>query len=186
MCRFQIDAPGELQKKLIVISGCSGGGKSTLLSELNRQGYAVVEEVGRQLVKESNIIPGEAPQLFCELLIEKSVAAYHQAQEMKQIKDQIIFFDRSFLEGISYLQTLNIHQYDHFIHELRFYPMIFVTPPWKEIYVQDAERQHSFAEGVKEHERLLQFYPRCDYQVLEIPKVSVAERVKFILSAIQK
>jgi predicted ATPase len=36
----------------VVISGCSGGGKSTLLSELARRGYPVVEEPGRRIVQD--------------------------------------------------------------------------------------------------------------------------------------
>ena len=35
------------KKNYVVISGCSGRGKSTLLSELVRRGYSVVLEPGR-------------------------------------------------------------------------------------------------------------------------------------------
>jgi energy-coupling factor transporter ATP-binding protein EcfA2 len=38
--------------RFVVISGSSGGGKSTLLVELSRCGYAVAEESGRRIVKE--------------------------------------------------------------------------------------------------------------------------------------
>ena len=38
--------------RFVVISGCSSGGKSTLIAELSRRGYAVVEEPGRRIVKE--------------------------------------------------------------------------------------------------------------------------------------
>ncbi len=38
--------------RFVVISGCSGGGKSTLLAELGRRGHAVVEEPGRRIVRE--------------------------------------------------------------------------------------------------------------------------------------
>src|SRR5690349_20035932 len=38
--------------RLVIISGCSGGGKSTLLADLARRGHAVREEAGRQVVKE--------------------------------------------------------------------------------------------------------------------------------------
>jgi predicted ATPase len=38
--------------RLVIISGCSGGGKSTLPAELRRRGHAVVEEPGRRTVKE--------------------------------------------------------------------------------------------------------------------------------------
>ena len=97
--------------KLIVISGCSG--KSTLLAELGNYGYTVMPEVGREIVKEqlalnSDILPWKEPTRFYELLIEMSVERYHEAANIAFIKDNIIFYDRCFLEGISYLQTLNI------------------------------------------------------------------------------
>jgi predicted ATPase len=38
--------------RFVVISGCSGGGKSTLLGELARRGHAVVEEPGRRIVRD--------------------------------------------------------------------------------------------------------------------------------------
>jgi predicted ATPase len=37
-------------EKFVTISGCSGGGKSTLLSELQRRGHTIVEEPGRRIV----------------------------------------------------------------------------------------------------------------------------------------
>ena len=176
--------------KLVVISGCSGGGKSTLLNELSSQGYSVVPEAGREIVKEQleiggNITPWQHPTLFCEALIEKSVSAYHMAVDEESPKDNIIFFDRSFLDGVSYYETLNIkdnHKYDSHIETLRFYPMIFMTPPWAEIFCQDDERKHTFEDAVKEYERLIEYYPKCGYQIIEIPLIGVSERVKFILS----
>lgn len=36
--------------QFVVISGCSGGGKSTLLAELRRRGHNVVEEPGRRII----------------------------------------------------------------------------------------------------------------------------------------
>lgn len=93
-----------------------------------------------------------------------------------------------FLEGISYYQNLKIknsHQYDHFVDELRYYPTIFMAPPWKEIFVQDDERKHSFEESIIEYERLMKVYPQYGYQVVELPKVSLKERVEFVLSFIK-
>lgn len=39
----------------VVISGCSGGGKSTLLAELSRRGHTVVEEPGMRIVTEERL-----------------------------------------------------------------------------------------------------------------------------------
>lgn len=41
----------------VVLSGCSGGGKSTLLAELARRGHAVRPEAGR-LVVEAELAAG--------------------------------------------------------------------------------------------------------------------------------
>ena len=37
-------------ENFVTISGCSGGGKSTLLSELRRRGFATIDEPGRRIV----------------------------------------------------------------------------------------------------------------------------------------
>lgn len=178
------------KNKLVVISGCSSGGKSTIVAEFGKQGYTVIEEIGRKLVKEqldikSGITPWEKPQEFCKLLVSQSIEAYHQAAQMKAVKNNIIFFDRSFLEGVCYFQSLNIHEYDHFVNELRYYPIIFMTPPWKEIYTQDSERKHFFEDGVNEYNHCLNFYPRCGYRVIDIPKNTVTERMHFILQRVR-
>lgn len=176
-----------IQNKLVVISGCSGGGKSTLLSELSKQGFCVVPEVGREIVREqlatnSHITPWENPQGFCEILIEKSVEAYHRALSLAEQKNKLVFFDRSFLEGISYFQTLNIHKYDHFIAELKYFHTVFMAAPWKEIFCQDDERKHSFHQSVIEYERLLEFYTKIGYSIVQIPKVDISARAQFIVS----
>jgi predicted ATPase len=178
--------------KLIVISGCSSGGKSTLLSELENHGYSIIPEAGRILVKEqleikSEITPWQNPKLFCEKLIERSVIAYNHAKEIPSAKGQVIFFDRCILEGIIYYQNLKIEnstKYDNLVHKLRYDPIILMTPPWKEIYCQDEERKHSYEEAVEEYEQLLKSYPKYGYQILEIPKMSIKKRFQFVTSII--
>lgn len=177
--------------RLVVISGCSSGGKSTLLSELKSRGYTTVSEVGREIVKEqlaagANITPWQKPIEFCELLIERSIAAYKLAQGMTDVKGQVIFFDRSFLEGVGYFQSLKIHRYDHFVDELRYYSTIFIAPPWKEIFCQDEERKHTFEDAVEDYERDLKFYIQCAYRITKLPKVGVKKRIEFLLSILCK
>ena len=181
------------ENKLIVISGCSGGGKSTLLAELSENGYTVMPEVGRELVKEqlalnSDILPWKEPTRFCELLVEKSIERYHEAAKFTSVKDNAIFFDRCFLEGISYFQTLDIpsaNKYDHIVNELRYYPAIFMTPPWEEIFCEDSERKNSFKNAVEEYGRLLEYYPKYGYELVILPKISVKKRYQLIIDKIK-
>lgn len=178
------------KNKLVVISGCSSGGKSTLLSELSDHGYTIMPEVGRELVKEqlalnSDALPWKEPIRFCELLIEKSIKRYHEAMQFKSVQDSVIFFDRCFLEGISYFQTINIYKYDYIVSELRYYPAIFMTPPWKEIFCEDAERKNSFENAVAEYDRLLEYYVKYGYKLIVLPKASVKERYQFVIDKIK-
>jgi predicted ATPase len=173
--------------RFVVISGCSSGGKSTLLSELKARGYATVSEVGREIVKEQlakggNITPWEKPIEFCEQLVERSIAVYKLAQEMPDVMGQVVFFDRCFLEGVGYFQSQEINRYDHFVNELRYYPTIFIAPPWKEIFRHDRERKNTFENAIAEYERDLKFYRKCSYHLIELPKTTVKERAEFILS----
>ncbi|RCS22579.1 hypothetical protein DUT91_16925 [Phyllobacterium salinisoli] len=41
-----------MEPRHVVLSGCSGGSKSTLLAELERRQFAVVSEPGRRIVEE--------------------------------------------------------------------------------------------------------------------------------------
>jgi predicted ATPase len=178
--------------KLIIISGCSGGGKSTLLAELSHLGYTVMPEVGREVYKEKylmkvDVTTSENQILICEEIIKRAIKAYEQAMTIRQTKDNVIFFDRSFLECVSYYQDLkwaDSHKYDSLIHDYKYYPVIFITPPWKEIFSHDDERRHSFEDSVAEYEKMLEFYVENNYQTLEIPKLGVKDRAKFVLDII--
>ena len=89
-------------KQFIVLSGCSGGGKSSLLAELGRRGYAIYEEPGRQVVKEQLMIGGDALpwgnlDLFLELTISRSI--HHLVEAARG--DSIALFDRGIVDQVS-------------------------------------------------------------------------------------
>lgn len=178
--------------KLIVISGCSGGGKSTLINELSKMGYAVFHEaateiVNQQLNENGKNTPWQNPNSFCKLLIEKSLEDFHRAKAMTDVYDNAIFFDRSYLEGIRYYKILNTmlsNKYDSFINDLRYFNTVYITPPWEEIYCPNEIRKHSFKKSVDDFEKVVSFYPNCGYQTIELPKVDVWTRVQFILQNI--
>ena len=130
--------------ELVVISGCSGGGKSTLLSELEKSGYSIILEVGREIVKEQiasggQITPWQNPDQFCELMIRRSVEAYLLARDMKADKG-VVFLDRSILDGVSYFKTMETKEpdkYDQLIRDCGYHSVVFMAPPWEEIFVTD-------------------------------------------------
>lgn len=165
----------------VIISGCSGGGKSTLLSELASRGYQIVLEPGRQIVKEQTAIQGDAlPWIDLKKFLDLALSRYlHQFNSQQQSR-QFIFFDRGIIDALQ----LNQPQPDYFenaANKFKYHRLVFLVPPWEEIFASDAERKHDFKSAKKEFDELLIKYKNFGYETVLIPKVSVRERADFIL-----
>jgi len=175
-----------VRNNYVIISGCSGGGKSTLLSELANRGYQIVLEAGRQIVKEQTVIKGDALpwtnlQKFLDLALSRYLYLYNSQKEAQQF----VFFDRGIIDAIQ----LNESQPDYFknaANEFRYHRLVFLVPPWEEIFASDSERKHDFKSAKKEFDELLIKYKNFGYETILIPKLSVKERVDFILKKLQE
>ena len=60
------------------------------------------------------------------------------------------------------------------------YDYIFILRPWKEIYVNDSERYETFEECLIINKFMQTTYEKFNFNLIEIPKLSVPERVRFI------
>ena len=167
-----------------VITGCSGGGKSTLLSALERRGYRVFAEPGRQIVNEQQSVGGDGlpwrnPTKFAELCVSRAMYFYNSAM----LLDPPVFFDRSVIDNIAGIERSGLPMPVYFAQTLvryRYAQRVFMVPPWPEIFAQDAERQHSFAEAEQEFYGLQQAYASLNYDVILIPRLPVEERANFV------
>ncbi len=65
--------------------------------------------------------------------------------------------------------------------EHRYNSLVFLTPPWPEIYRADAERRHDFAAAVAEYDRLVRDYQALGYETVVLPKSGVEDRAGLIL-----
>lgn len=174
----------------VVISGCSGGGKSALLDELAARGYRTFPEPGREIIKEQTAIGrpdilDEAPLLFGEFCVARTI---HRMIEAADSPD-FVFFDRSHIDALSYCIRENIPPPPHWrraAEVFRFNKKAFLVPPWPEIFRNDTERKHSFEDALKEYPVLLETYRKLGYETLIIPKAPVRERANFILAALGK
>ena len=170
-----------------VISGCSGGGKSTLLTELQQRGYAVVEEPGRRIVQEQTHTGGRAlPWLDMAAFLRRAIdLARGDHANAAHDNSQWVFFDRGVIDSAAALQALTGEPVlDKLGQQYRYHSHAFLAPPWPDIYVQDAERRHDMAAALLEFERLQRTYPALGYTVSLLPKVGVAQRADFVLEAL--
>lgn len=90
-------------ERFVAITGCSGGGKSSLLAELARRGYRTFAEPGRQIIKEQTAIGrpnilDEDPVLFGELCIARIIHRMVEAADAPGLA----FFDRTHIDPLSH------------------------------------------------------------------------------------
>lgn len=174
-----------IKNNYIVISGCSGGGKSTLLNELLTRGYSVVPEPGRQIVKEQIAIKGDGlPWINLKKFLDLALSRYLFQYNSQKESQKLIFFDRSIIDAI----LLDNSQPEYFrqaAEKFKYNRLVFLVPPWKEIFANDAERKHDFDTAKKEFNELLIKYKNFGYETIIIPKTSVRERVDFILNRLE-
>ena len=159
----------------IVLSGCSGGGKSTLLMELKQRGHNTVDEPGRRAIADG-AVPWEDMFAFaCRCL---DLAALDFAAS-----SGLTFYDRSALDALIWFDRAGAavpQRYAHLASKMRYHPVMFLTPPWPEIYEMDAGRKHGYAEALAEYDALCDRLPDYGYETVEIPKASVAQRADWI------
>lgn len=173
--------------RFVVLSGCSGGGKSTLLQELARRGCAIVEEPGRRIVAEElgtggRALPWVDPAAFARRAIALSL-------EDRRRADAGVWtvFDRGLIDAAAALEHLTGEPaLERLGREHRYHRRVFLTPPWPEIYVVDPERRHGFDDAVAEYDRLTAAYRTLDYEAAILPRTSVAERANLVLKALSE
>jgi predicted ATPase len=168
--------------RFVIISGCSSGGKSTLLEELARRGHATVLEPGRRVVRDElasggNALPWADTSAFVDRIVALARTDYRHAAG----HSGWTFFDRGLVDAISALgQVRGTGIRPELLADYPFHRQVFLTPPWPEIYLTDTERQHGLAQAELEYERLLAEYPALGYEILLLPKASVTERADFV------
>ncbi len=171
-----------------VFTGGPGSGKTSLLESLRKQGFQIVEEVGRQIIQEQVLRNGEAlpwsnKEKFRDEMLSRSLLTYTQVVETQKP----VFFDRGIpgLIGYSRLEGIEISEkLKEAVEKFRYNPKVFITPPWEGIYKNDKERKQTYAVAVETYEAVSAAYKEAEYEIIEIPKSSVEERAQFVLRTI--
>lgn len=170
-----------------VFTGGPGAGKSTLLNALSAHGLPHIDETARGIIKERlerKLSSRPAPAEFARQIFEIDHGKY-----LKNIAHtDILLFDRSFLDSAWMLKEADDAYFKEIQHVLdvhRFNKKVFIAPAWREIYQNDAERDQTFSEAEQVYKKLSDWYTANDYVVIDLPKVSVAERVKFVMEKIK-
>ena len=175
-----------MEYRHVILSGCSGGGKSTLLAELARRGFAVVEEPGRRIVEQELRSDGGAlPWVDLAAFARRALDLAAEDRRRMSGASGWVFFDRGLVDAAVALQHATGEPAATFLAGFeRYHQIVFLAPPWPRIYVNDTARQHGLADAIAEYDRLEMAYADLGYQTLILPKTSVQERVEFVVEAL--
>jgi predicted ATPase len=167
-------------ERFVVLTGGPGGGKSALVSAFAALGYATTAEAGRALIRARGG-RGE-PVAFAEAMFARERESY--AWALGQLGT--VFFDRGLPDVAAAFAQAGVAvpaEVEAAIAECR-YGTAFVAPPWREIYVNDAERDQPWEVAVETYELMAETYARYGYDLVELPRVPVAERLAFVLERV--
>lgn len=179
-----------MPQKLVLITGCSGGGKSTLLDKLKENGFHTVPEPGRRIVAEEmagngNVTGNALPWVDLKAFALRAVEMATNDLASVQNHHGLVFFDRGLIDAALALEYSSGTAYREILGDQQHYfNKVFLAPPWPEIYVQDDERKHDFQSAVDEYNRIQSALIELKYDICLLPKTTVSQRVEYIINQI--
>ena len=176
------------KKNIFIITGGPSVGKTALLRGLRAHGCKCFDEVARQIIDEQlkvggDIVPWIKLDLFNQHVLVRMIEQYSGATSEPH------FFDRGLPDNVGYLRLGNTPlrpELEAALKKHRYNKVVFFLEPWKEIYINDAARKEPFEFAVKVSDCIKGAYVEFGYDVIVVPKVSVEERVEFVLNKVKE
>ena len=175
------------KNKRIVLAGGPSTGKTSVLNELKKLGFVCYDEAARDILSDYSSKGSSFkldPIKISREILSKRDNDYNDASRIS-CKNDIIFYDRGVHEITAYLRFIN-QSNDYWEELLKNYKynVVFIFPSWKEIYTKDDNRIEEYEEAKKISPYIYQIYDESSILSIEVPNISVKERVEFILNNI--
>ena len=170
-----------------IITGAPGTGKTAIINALMKKGYSCAVEISREIITEQLSIGGDILPWKNQIAFENHIANLRKEQYLNSSKNNNYFFDRSSIDCVAYLMANKLAittEINQIIEQCVFNKEVFITPFWEEIYINDGERVEGIQEAINIENSLIETYKSLGYTLVKVPKLSVNERVNFILSKI--
>jgi predicted ATPase len=172
---------------LVVFTGGPGAGKTTVLLALKSIGYTVVGDSARTIIqdrRQRGLSPRPNAYEFAQEVLRRDVENYASHASAQGP----VFFDRSALDALCMLDLvtpLNELELSLWLSRCQYSSKVFLFPPWRAIFANDNERDQTFEQAESVNRSAQEWYRKCQYQVLEVPKVSVSQRCAYVLQALE-
>ncbi len=167
-----------------VITGGPCAGKTTLIHELQRRGYRVVEEAARSYIEEEQAKGRSVEDIRKDkVAVQRTLLAKKIATERNLPKDEVIFFDRGMHDSITYFRVAGVPDGDPELHEAirnTSYRKAFLLELLP--FVNDPARTEDPETAKAIHHMLHKDYEEAGVEVLDVPILPTSERADFVLA----
>jgi predicted ATPase len=121
---------------------------------------------------------------YTELTLQRSIESFEEHRPPSGPQ----FADRGIPDTLAYARLIgleNTRAIEDACHHYRYASVVFLAPPWREIYRMDGERKQDFAEGERTYRVLSEVYEEFGYRSIELPKLGPIARARFVAEHIQ-
>jgi len=167
-----------------VITGGPSSGKTTIIEELSKLGYIIYPEAARVFINQEIAKDKSLKEIRNnEAEFQRKVLKIKIAVEKTAPKDKTVFFDRAIPDSIAYYQIYGLGRKEvlKFCQSKKYKKIFFLEQlPFEKDYAR-VENE----ETIKKIKKLLkENYKNLGYEVINIPAMSIKDRIQKILSEI--
>lgn len=173
-----------IKNNFYIITGGPGVGKTTLINELQQKQMNCIPEVAREIIKDQlknngQALPWKNAKEYAKLMLSHSVRDYVKLLDT----NDLYFFDRGIPDTYAY-ECLMDFDFDEnlnlIVNKYRYNKIVFILPPWEEIYKIDNERKQDFQLAKETYNVIKDTYECLNYDLIEVPCLAPAKRADFI------
>lgn len=164
----------------VLITGCSGGGKSTLLAEMAGRGWATVPEPGRRVIAAERAAGGQGMpwrdfDRFLKLCCTFAISDWETAGAGTTLFDRglvdAVLAQRQRTPGLDAKAILSAFPYDRHVA---------VVPPWPALFHHDTDRRLNFQAAIAEYDTIRAGLSALGYILHDLPRGTVAARADWL------
>lgn len=168
-----------------VITGAPCSGKTSVIVELEAKGFQVVHEVARAYIDDELQKGRRIDEIkIDELAFERAILDQKVAIESSLVVDCTVFLDRAVPDSIAYYRLAGLDPKEAVQKSRVFrYQKVFLLERFE--FEKDGVRSEDDARAEKLELLLTNGYRELEYEIMRVPRLSIRERVDFILENLE-
>jgi len=166
-----------------VLTGGPGVGKTAVIEVLRTWGSNCFDDTARAIIRErraDGLPPRPAPDVFALEILRREIAAWDAAP----LDEGPVFHERGVVDALAMAQVASALATTEIVDIRARHPYgtpVFLFPPWREIFVQDRERDQDFEHVEAVHVGVRRYYEQVGYRIVEVPRGPVEARATFVM-----